>query len=320
MPTYSVVIPICNEEETIPELFRRLTSQVAALDGPLQILFVDDGSRDRSLDMIRDLHRQNPAVSYVSLARNFGHQNAISAGLQFATGEAVIVMDGDLQDPPELIPALAQQWRAGFQVVYAQRTKRFKGSAIKNSAAYVFYRVLRRLTNIEIPPDTGDFCLMDRRVVDVLLRLPERTRYVRGLRAWTGFRSAAVPFVRDERFAGRTKYGYRKLFNLATSGIVSFSRVPLRLATYLGLATAGVAVAAALVLWYWFATDRAPHWSGYALMAAAVLFVGAVQLICLGILGEYVGRIHEEVKGRPLFIVNEAVGVGEDPAGSARNR
>jgi dolichol-phosphate mannosyltransferase len=265
--------------------------------------------------LIRELQRKDPSVSYISLARNFGHQEAISAGLHFATGEATIVMDGDLQDPPELIPALAAQWRAGYQVVYAQRTSRKSGSPIKKAAAYAFYRIHRRLTNIDIPPDAGDFCLMDRRVVAMLRRLPERSRYLRGLRVWTGFPSVGVPFTREPRLSGKSKYTYRRLFKLASDGVVSFSRAPLRLATYLGFLTGAVAVVAFLAGGFWSASNQLTDRLGYVMLAAAILFIGAVQLICLGILGAYVGQIHEEVKGRPLFTIKESGGVDPDLAG-----
>jgi dolichol-phosphate mannosyltransferase len=308
LATYSLVIPIFNEEETLPELYRRIRAVAPSVDGAIEIVFVDDGSSDRSLAIIRELRAQDARVGFVSLARNFGHQNAISAGLDAARGDAVIVMDGDLQDPPELIPTLIAKWREGYEVVYAQRTKRRRAAPVKRLGAYVYYRVLSRLTSIEIPRDTGDFCLMDRRIVDLLTSLPERARYLRGLRAWTGFRSAAVPFARDARYAGQSKYTYGRLIGLAANGIVSFTRTPLRLALYLGLGVGVIVAAAALGLALWLPARDAPAWIGSAMIAGAILFAGAVQLVCLGILGEYVGRIHEEVQARPLYVVKETSG------------
>jgi glycosyltransferase involved in cell wall biosynthesis len=308
--SFALVVPVYNEEDTLPELYRRIKDVALQLDGPLHIILIDDGSRDRSLDLIRELHEQDSSVAYISLARNFGHQVAISAGLQVARADAIIVMDADLQDPPELIPTLVERWKAGAQVVYARRTARNTGSWIKTAGAYVFYRLLARMTTLDFPPDTGDFCLMDRRVVDVLRALPERSRYLRGLRAWTGFRSEAVTFDRDPRFAGRSKYTYRKLFELAMNGIVSFSSLPLRIALYFGAAAAAVAVVLLGMAAFGAATGAPRADSRDAAMLGSMLFLGGVQLVCLGFIGQYIGQIHEEVKGRPLFTVKEAAGIG----------
>ncbi|HEY9844919.1 MAG TPA: glycosyltransferase family 2 protein, partial [Candidatus Caenarcaniphilales bacterium] len=209
-PQYSLIIPIYNEEETIPELYRRVISVINRLDGPAELLLIDDGSRDRSLKMIRDLYHQDQRICYLSFARNFGHQTAVTAGLNFVRGEVVVVLDADLQDPPELIPDMIEKWRQGYQVVYAQRTQRRRESWFKRFMAYSFYRVLRSLADVNIPTDTGDFCLMDRQVVDALNAMPERNRYIRGLRAWVGFKQTAVQFERDPRFAGQVKYTFRK--------------------------------------------------------------------------------------------------------------
>ena len=202
-PRYSLVVPLYNEEANLPELYRRLREVIDRLDGEAELVLINDGSRDRSLAIMRDLHHQDPQVSYLSLARNFGHQVAVTAGLNFARGEAIVVLDADLQDPPELIPALIEKWRQGYQVVYAQRTQRQKERWFKRLMAYGFYRILRHLADVDIPTDTGDFCLMDRRIVDLLNAMPERNRYIRGLRAWVGFQQTAVPYVRDPRFAGK---------------------------------------------------------------------------------------------------------------------
>lgn len=322
-PSFSFVLPVFNEEATIVETYRRLARVLDDLKAEGEIIMVDDGSRDRSLELMRDLRQRDSRVRYLSLARNFGHQIAVTAGLRFAQGDAVVVLDSDLQDPPELIPAMADKWREGYHVVYAQRTARQREGAGKKLFAYFFYRVLRLLTNVDMPADTGDFCLMDRKVVTVLNALPERGRYLRGLRAWIGFRQTAVPFEREPRFAGETKYTFRKSFNLAVTGIVSFSRVPLRIATYLGLTVAGFALLMILVVIYWRLFRPAAPLIGYTIITAAIFFLAAVQLLCLGILGEYLGRVYDEVKGRPIFTLKEVAGItvapSEQTAFSPRN-
>lgn len=312
-PLFSFVLPVFNEEATLTETYRRLLRVMEELKAEVEIILVDDGSRDRSLELMRDLRLHDSRVRYISLARNFGHQVAVTAGLRFAQGEAVVVLDADLQDPPALIPALVGKWREGYHVVYAQRTARQRESAAKKLFAYFFYRVLRLLTNVDMPADTGDFCLMDRKVVNVLNALPERGRYLRGLRAWIGFRQTAVPFEREPRFAGEPKYTFRKSFNLAITGIVSFSRVPLRIATYLGLTVAGFALLMILVVIYWRLFRPAAPLIGYTIITASIFFLAAVQLLCLGILGEYLGRVYDEVKGRPIFTFKEVAGITVAP-------
>lgn len=308
-PRYSFVIPVYNEEATLLELYHRLRHQIDELEGASELILVDDGSRDRTLMILRQLQRQDPHLCYLSLGRNFGHQVALTAGLCYARGKAVIVLDGDLQDPPELIPSLIQYWQQGYQVVYAQRQSRQREGWLKRGYAYLFYRILHRLADIEIPTDTGDFCLMDRQVVDFLNAMPERNRYLRGLRAWVGFRQIAVPFHRNPRFAGEVKYTFRKSLRLAVNGIVSFSVVPLRLSTYVGLGSAGLALAMMLLVVYWRLFEPSTQLIGYTAITVAILFLGAVQLVCIGILGEYIGRIYEEVKGRPLFTIKEVGGI-----------
>ncbi len=307
-PIYSLVIPIYNEEENITEMYRRLINVMEQLDGETELILIDDGSRDRSLSMIRELHQRDNRVRYLSLARNFGHQIAVTAGLNFVQGKSVIVMDADLQDPPELILTMIEKWQAGYQVVYAQRLARKKESWLKRFTAYAFYRILRRLANVDIPADTGDFCLMDRQVVDVLNAMPERNRYIRGLRAWVGFRQTAVQFERDPRFAGEVKYTFGKSWALAVDGIISFSKVPLRLATYLGMLSAGAAILMIFLVLYWRLFDPVSPLIGFTLITLAMFFLGSVQLICIGILGEYIGRIYEEVKGRPIYTLKETGG------------
>ncbi|XGB39377.1 MAG: glycosyltransferase family 2 protein [Cyanobacteria bacterium LVE1205-1] len=308
LPQYSLIIPVYNEEATLLELYRRVSTVMNQLDGFSELILINDGSGDRSLELMRELRLNDSRVCYLSLARNFGHQIAVTAGLNMARGEAVIILDADLQDPPELIPNLIERWRQGYQVVYAQRTQRRKENWFKRLTAYGFYRILKRLADVEIPTDTGDFCLLDRRVVDVLNTMPERNRYLRGLRSWVGFKQIAVYFERDPRFAGEVKYTFRKSFSLAVNGLVSFSKVPLRLATYLGLLSALVALIMMILVVYWrFFAPQSPL-TGIATITVAIFFLGAVQLLCIGILGEYVGRIYEEVKGRPLYTFSEING------------
>jgi dolichol-phosphate mannosyltransferase len=308
MPVYSLIIPIYNEEENITELYRRVRSVIDRLEQSVELIFINDGSRDHSLKLIQNLQKKDDRICYLSLARNFGHQIAVTAGLNFARGQAVIILDADLQDPPELIPDLLEKWRQGYQVVYAQRTKRKNEGWFKRFTAYLFYRLLKYLADVDIPTDTGDFCLMDRQVVDLLNSMPEQNRYIRGLRSWVGFRQTALQFERDPRFAGEVKYTFRKSFTLAINSLVSFSKVPLRLSTYLGLFSALLAALMALLVLYWRLYQPNSPITGFAAIMIAILFLGSVQLVCIGILGEYVGRIYEEVKGRPLYTLAEVSG------------
>jgi dolichol-phosphate mannosyltransferase len=307
-PIYSLIIPIYNEEENITEMYRRLHHVMEQLDGDVELILIDDGSRDRSLKMMRELHHRDNRVHYLSLARNFGHQIAVTAGLNFVQGKCIIVMDADLQDPPELILTMIEKWHQEYQVVYAQRISRQQESRLKRLTAYLFYRILRRLAKVDIPVDTGDFCLMDRQVVDILNSMPERNRYIRGLRAWVGFRQTSVLFERNPRFAGDVKYTFGKSLSLAIDGIISFSTVPLRLATYLGIISAAIAMIMIILVLYWRIFAPGSHLIGYTLITISMFFLGSVQLICIGILGEYIGRIYEEVKGRPLYTLKETGG------------
>ncbi|MBD2142886.1 glycosyltransferase family 2 protein [Anabaena sp. FACHB-1250] len=311
-PIYSLVIPIYNESENITEMYRRLHHVMAQLDGEAELILIDDGSRDRSLSMMRELHHSDNRVHYLSLARNFGHQIAVTAGLNFVQGKCIIVMDADLQDPPELILTMIDKWHQGYQVVYAQRTSRQQETWLKRLTAYLFYRILRRLAKVDIPEDTGDFCLMDRQVVNILNSMPERNRYIRGLRAWVGFRQTSVLFERDPRFAGTVKYTFGKSWALAIDGIISFSTVPLRLATYIGILSAFIALFMILLVLYWRLSEPFSPIIGYTLITISMFFLGSVQLICIGILGEYIGRIYEEVKGRPLYTLKETGGLREN--------
>ncbi len=304
----SVVVPVYNEEENLPELHRRLSAVANMLHGSIEFIFVDDGSGDRSLSLIRSLRDQDHRVCYLSLARNFGHQIAVTAGLNFVRGDLAIVLDADLQDPPELIPELIDQWRQGYQVVYARRIARQHDSPTKRLMAHVFYRLLQRLADVDIPTDTGDFCLMDRQVVDALNAMPERNRYMRGLRAWVGFRQTAVTYVRPPRHAGSVKYTFGKSLALAIDSLVSFSKVPLRMATYIGLLSAAIALMMMVLVIYWRLFQPDSPITGYTTIIMTILFLGAVQLISIGILGEYIGRIYEEVKARPLYTLAELDG------------
>ncbi|MBW4583443.1 MAG: glycosyltransferase family 2 protein [Tildeniella nuda ZEHNDER 1965/U140] len=307
-PTYSFIVPVFNEEATLPELYRRLSAVMDCMDGSVEVVLVDDGSHDRSLALMRELHERDHRICYLSFTRNFGHQVAVTAGLNFVRGQAIVVLDADLQDPPELIPDLADKWRQGYDVIYAQRVQRHQEGWFKRLTAYVFYRLLRQLADVDIPTDTGDFCLMDRRVVDTLNAMPERNRYIRGLRSWLGFRQIAIPFERDSRFAGDVKYTFRKSLALAIDGLVSFSRVPLRISTYVGLFAAVIAIVMAILVIYWRFFSPVSPLTGYATIAVAIFFLGAVQLFSIGILGEYIGRIYEEVKNRPVYVLGEVNG------------
>lgn len=302
----SVIVPVFNEEETLSALYARLTDVLTALDTPYELVLVDDGSTDRTLDMLREFHARDPRVKFISLARNFGHQAALTAGLAHASGQAVVVMDADLQDPPELIPDLLARWNEGFDVVYAIRCHR-KEPLPQRMAYALFYRLLSRVASLRMPLDAGDFCLMDRRVVDQLNALPERARFLRGLRSWVGFRQIGVEYERQARFAGRPKYNFWKLVRLAVDGLVSFSYLPLRIASSLGFLTSlGSLVAGLYYLVLRLAGHREP--SGFAAIVISVLFLGGVQLITIGIMGEYVGRIFDEVKSRPVYIAHEKEG------------
>ncbi|WP_414516756.1 glycosyltransferase family 2 protein [Nostoc sp. PCC 9305] len=319
LPKYSFIVPIYNEEETIPELYRRLSAVMNRMDGLVELILINDGSRDRSLQLLRDLHQKDPRICYLSFARNFGHQIAVTAGLNFVRGQVIVILDADLQDPPELIPDMVEKWRQGYQVVYAQRTQRQKEGWFKRFTAYFFYRILKKLADVEIPTDTGDFCLMDRQIVDILNSMPERTRYIRGLRSWVGFQQTAIQFERNPRFAGEVKYTFSKSLALAINGLVSFSIVPLRLSTYLGLLAAAAAIFMALLVLYWRLFVPHSPLTGFTIILMAIFFLGSVQLVSVGILGEYIGRIYEEVKARPLYTLAEVGGFERKSFNSTSN-
>jgi len=302
--TFSIVAPVYNELDNLAELVRRVGEVMSTLRETWELVLVDDGSTDGSTDRILELAKQDKHIRAVIFARNFGHQVAITAGWDYARGDAVIILDADLQDPPEIIPDLIAKWREGYEVVYAVRTEREGEGWFKRTTAALFYRVIYRITDVKIPVDTGDFRLMDRKVVDVLKTMRERHRFPRGMSSWVGFRQVGIPYKRAARHAGVTKYPFSKMLKLALNAITGFSYFPLQLATYFGFGSAGLAIIAIpVVIILRLAGNGA--FLGQATTLLAVLFLGGVQLIFLGVLGEYLGRIYDEVKGRPLYIVRE---------------
>lgn len=301
-PYLSVVAPVFNEQEVLPEFHRRLSVVLDGLSGAAEVVYVNDGSRDGTLEVLNRLHAEDPRVAIVNLSRNFGKEIALTAGLDHSRGEAVAVIDSDLQDPPELIPKLLQRCREGYDVVYATRTSRAGESFVKKLTARLFYRVIRSVSRVEIPADTGDFRVLSRRAVDELCRLREYHRYMKGLFAWIGYRQTSVPYRRDPRFAGTTKWNYLKLWNFALEGITSFTIAPLKAATYVGFVTAAIAMLYAA--WIVYKTLRyGDPVAGYPSLVTIVLLLGGLQLMTLGIIGEYLGRMFNETKKRPLYLV-----------------
>ena len=303
--TYSIVAPIYNELENLPELYRRIKEVMDSTGEPWELVLVDDGSTDGSTESIRELARQDQRIRPVIFARNFGHQIAITAGWDYARGDAVVIIDADLQDPPELILEMAKKWKEGNEVVFAVRAEREGESWFKLWTASLFYRIIYRITDVKIPLDTGDFRLMDRKVVNVLKQMRERHRFPRGMSAWVGFKQVGVEYKRAARKVGETKYPFRKMFRLAINAVTSFSYFPLQVATFFGFASAGIAILAIPPVIYLRMTGS-QAFLGQATTLIAVLFLGGVQLISLGVLGEYIGRLYDEAKGRPLYIVREA--------------
>ena len=302
----SVVIPVFNEEENLELLHRRLSKVLEKYCQDYEIIFVDDGSTDKSLEVMRKLRQTNVRVKIISFSRNFGHQIAITAGTDYASGSAVIIMDADLQDPPEVIPRLVEKWKDGYDTVYAIRESR-KDPMLKRAIAFVFYRLFKRMSDVDIPVDAGDFRLMSRRVVDILKNMPERNRYLRGLASWVGFSQTKVRYARDERYGGERKYTLWQSTRLGFDGITSFSRFPLRLATYVGLVVslAGFLYTATIIILALVYGKMVPGWTT---LMAAVIFLGGVQLIVVGVIGEYIGRIYVEVQQRPLYLIKHKIG------------
>jgi dolichol-phosphate mannosyltransferase len=302
---YSIVAPIYNEIDNLPILYQRVKEVMDSSGEPWELLLVDDGSTDGSTDKIRELAGMDERVRPVIFARNFGHQIAVTAGLDYACGDAVVIIDADLQDPPEVILELAEKWREGYDVVYAVRAEREGESWFKKFTASLFYRIILRITDVKIPLDTGDFRLIDRKVVNVIKTMRERHRFLRGMAAWVGFKQIGVEYKRAARHTGVTKYPFRKMLRLALNAVTSFSYFPLQVATYIGFVAAGIAILAIPVVVYMRMTGSQAFF-GQATTLISVLFLGGVQLISLGILGEYIGRLYDEAKGRPLYIVREA--------------
>lgn len=303
-PVISIIAPIFNERENLPELYLRVKEVMEKNGEEWELLLIDDGCTDGSTQIIHDLGAQDERVRPIIFARNFGHQIAVSAGLDYSRGQAVVIIDSDLQDPPEVILDLIAKWREGFEVVYAVRAEREGESWFKLFTASLFYRLIFRITDIEIPLDTGDFRLIDRQVVNVLKQMRERHRFLRGMSSWVGFKQVGVPYRRAARHAGETKYPFRKMLRLAINAVTSFSYFPLQLATYMGFISAGISTLAIPVVIITRLTGSQAFF-GQATTLIAVLFLGGVQLISLGILGEYIGRLYDEAKGRPLYIVRQ---------------
>ncbi len=302
---FSIIAPIYNEIDNLAELHRRVKEVMDVTGKPWELILVDDGSTDGSTEKIRELAAADKRVRPVIFARNFGHQIAVTAGLDYARGKAMVIIDADLQDPPEVILDLIQKWEEGYEVVYAVRAEREGESWFKLWTASLFYRIIYRITDVQIPLDTGDFRLLDRKVVDVMKSMRERHRFLRGMASWVGFRQVGVEYKRAARYAGVTKYPFRKMLKLALNAITSFSYFPLQVATFFGFVSAGIAIIAIPVVII-LRMSGSPQLTGQATTLIAVLFLGGVQLISLGVLGEYIGRLYDEAKGRPLYIVREA--------------
>lgn len=309
---YSIVAPCYNEEGNMPELHRRISEVMNQAGEPWELVLINDGSRDRTRELMQELHALDQRVHYIDFARNFGHQLAVTAGMDYAQGDAIILIDADLQDPPELILEMIQKWKEGYKVVYAIRSERKGETWFKLMTAKLFYRLIYRITDVNIPQDTGDFRLMDRQVVNAMKQMRERHRFIRGMTSWVGFSQTGVYYVRQERFAGETNYPLRKMLKFASDAITGFSYLPLQLATYLGFIVAALSGLGMLAV----ITTRLfgnQAFFGQATTLVMVLFLGGIQLICLGIIGEYLGRIYDEVKNRPLYVVNQAVGFEKTP-------
>jgi dolichol-phosphate mannosyltransferase len=319
-PVLSVVVPCANEEQVLRETNLRLIAALDQISPNFEIVYVDDGSTDSTPDLLREMRLQESRIRVLRFSRNFGHQVAITAGLEHTRGDAVVIIDADLQDPPEVIREFVNKWMEGYDVVYGVRSEREGETAFKLWTAKLFYRCISRLSDTAIPLDTGDFRLMDRGVVDALLAMPERDRFVRGMVSWLGYSQAAVPYRRAPRFAGNTKFSLFKMVRFATDGIVSFSILPLRLATWIGFAASGVALVGIVLTLVarFLGTGLVKGWTSTMI---AIYFIGGVQLICMGIIGEYVGRIYGESKRRPLYVVSEKMGFeARDAAGALRPR
>jgi dolichol-phosphate mannosyltransferase len=316
--TYTFVIPVFNEKDVLPQTFDRLTEVIDNLHAPSDIIFVDDGSRDNSAELVARQAERDPRFKLVRLARNFGHQVAVTAGLDFADGDAVIIMDADLQDPPELVHELIASWKDGYQIVHAQRRRRLGETWVKRLTASLYYRLLSKLSSVEIPRDVGDFRLVDAQVVHAIRAMPERDRFLRGMFAWVGFRQTFVQFDRPARAAGETKYPFKKMLRLAADGVISFSDVPLRLALWLGMliSIAALFYGTYIVGLAVFSDSLVEGWASTTVILA---FLSGINLLISGIIGLYVGRIHTEAKRRPLYFVSERIGLETVPPRSGKS-
>ena len=317
-PTYSFVIPLFNEEGVLPELHRRVAAVADQLDGPAEFILVDDGSTDGTGEAAERLRAEDDRVKLVILSRNFGHQQAISAGLDFASGDAVVIMDGDLQDPPEVVPEMAARWREGYDVVYAVRATRAGETRFKRGAASLFYRLMSRLASIEIPLDAGDFRLVDQRVASIVANMPEPDRYLRGMFAWVGFKQTSVTYEREARAAGEGKYSLMRMLHFAVDGLLSFSTAPLRMTLASGFAIAGLAFAAGIAAAV-LKLAGAFETPGWASLIVVLSFFSGIQLIVLGTVGLYVGRIYLQGKQRPLYLVSSAIGFDREQVAAPRS-
>lgn len=307
MYKYSIIIPVYNEELVIAELYQRLKKTMSDLNDEYEVIFINDGSSDASYNLIKDICEKDANVKLLNFSRNFGHQIAISAGLDFSDGDAVVIMDADLQDPPELIPEMISKWKEGFDIIYARRIKRKGETLFKRITAHLFYRLLKGITNCDIPVDTGDFRLIDKKVCKSINKLHEKSRYVRGLISWLGFKFTFIDYVRDERFAGETRYPVGKMIKFALDAITSFSYKPLTIASYFGFFLSGISFLYLLFVIYekLFTNNTVLGWT--SVIAVSLLFNGII-LVILGVMGEYIGRIYEEVKGRPLYVLRDQIG------------
>jgi glycosyltransferase involved in cell wall biosynthesis len=305
MDKLSIIIPIYNEEQNINALYKRLKASLSSLNVLQEYIFINDGSKDNSISIIKQLGETNPDVQFIDFARNFGHQIAVTAGLDFCKGNAAVIIDADLQDPPELILQLYAKWQEGYEVVYAKRRSRQGENALKKLTAKFFYRILQKITSINIPLDTGDFRIIDRKVIDILKQMPEQQKFLRGQISWIGFKQTFIEYDRDARYAGKTGYTYKKMVRFALDGITSYSNLPLKVATITGFIVSAIAFVMIFYTLYsrFISKEYVPGWASLML---AILFIGGVQLISIGIIGEYISRLSANVRNRPLYIVNES--------------
>lgn len=314
----SLVVPVYNEEEVLPYLYKRIITTLKNLDVSYELIFVDDSSTDKSLLLLKKFHQLNPRVKILSFSRNFGHQIAITAGFNFSRGKAVMVIDADLQDPPEIIPGFIQKWKEGYEVVYGIRKGRKEGFLLR-SLYWIYYRLLKKMSKVAIPVDSGDCALLDRKVVDLLNRMPERNRFIRGLRSWVGFKHTGIEYERGKRFAGRPKYSFSKLLKLGIDGIISFSDVPLRVSIFIGFIISFISIIYSFYIITYVLFHPEARIPGWATIVVAITFLSGIQLMVMGFLGEYILRIFDEIKGRPLYILRETIGFNKNAPSLSNN-